>query len=465
MLPSLSVSWDGKKKRQKKTVELMKKLKEEMKPTKTMKTDGPEVDANAEHDHNDSKNPQLRKLIFLEKMAHRPVINLMGCHYQPELIMAKANERIRKQQHASSKKKKVIQTRLEHIETVIEEKLIRQKKYAMIRLTRKLQSKWILCITMLKFVDRVNDYAHEIKRGLAHMFHKESSGSIIIRVMGRWYQRWLFRKYRLGFERAVKKSRGRLVMGVRIMKKNLAMRKLRWFLTECKPRPAMATVVHRFVKNVHYLQKIYHAFCKCKASRIGVITKIWDQYEAKFVKKKLREKKEKKVVGKSTSFETLDIDFKMKLEMEKQDDKWKLADMKMEEQLMKVEATGNLKRASDTDAISKLLLDEKAKYVACRAILEQARRDHLQEQSELYRKFLHRSSTCSSTDAKQLLASSTDDLVYLDQKINNQLHGFKTGYFFMFKYISRRSIIENMKLCHEKAGTFTMKKDEKKEKK
>jgi ATP phosphoribosyltransferase len=59
-------------------------------------------------------------------MTNRPVINLMGCHYQPELIMAKADERIRKQQVASSKSKKAIQSRLQHIETVIEEKVVRE---------------------------------------------------------------------------------------------------------------------------------------------------------------------------------------------------------------------------------------------------------------------------------------------------------------------------------------------------
>ena len=458
-LPSLSVSWDGRKKRQKKTIELMKKLKEEIRASSSSSTgDG---DSSTGDGGGDSSNPHLRKLIFLEKLSHRPVINLMGCHYQPDLIMAKANERIRRQQHATTKSKRVIQSRLEHIENVIEEKLVRQKKYAMIRITRSLQSKWILCVTMLKFIDRVNDYAHEIKRGLAHMFRKESAGSIIIRVMSRWYQRWLFRKYRLGFERAVKRSRGRLVIGVRIMKKNIAMKKLKWFLTECKPKPAMATVVHRFVKNVHYLQKVYHAFCKCKAARISVITKIWDSYEAKYIKKKLREKKEKKVVGKSTSFETLDIDFKLKLEMEKQDDKWKLADMKMEEQLLKVAATGNLKRASDADAINKLLLDDKTKFAACRAILEQARRDHLEDQREQYRKFLNKTSTVSNNDAKQLLKLGTgEDLLLLEQKMNNQLHGFRTGTFFMFKYITRKIIIEKMKAEHDRAGTFVMKKVE-----
>jgi len=60
----------------------------------------------------------------------------MGCHYQPDLIMAKANEWIRKQQVASLKSKKVVQSRLQHIDTAIEEKLIRQKKkYVMTRLT------------------------------------------------------------------------------------------------------------------------------------------------------------------------------------------------------------------------------------------------------------------------------------------------------------------------------------------
>jgi hypothetical protein len=244
---------------------------------------------------------------------------------------------------------------LQHIETVIEEKLIRQKKYAMIRLTRKLQSKWIMLITMLKYLNRINDYGHEIKRGLVHMFRKENAGGLIIRVMSLWYQRWLFRKYQLGFER-VKKSRGRLVIGVRIMKKNMVMKKLKWFLTECKPRPVMATVVHRFIKNVHFLQRIYHNFCKCKSARIHSIMRIWDRYEASYIKKKkLREKKEKVLVGKSTSFEALDIDFKLKLEMEKQDEKWKVADSKMEDQLMMVAATGKLKRASNADAIKKLL--------------------------------------------------------------------------------------------------------------
>ena len=136
------------------------------------------------------------------------------------------------------------------------------------------------------------------------MFHKENAGGLIIRVMSLWYQRWLFRKYRLGFERAVKKSRGRLVIGVRIMKKNMVMKKLKWFLTECKPRPVMATVVHRFIKNVHFLQRIYHNFCKCKSARIHSIMRIWNRYEASYIKKKLREKKEKVVVGKSTSFES-----------------------------------------------------------------------------------------------------------------------------------------------------------------
>jgi len=32
------------------------------------------------------------------------------------------------------------------------------------------------------------------------------------------------------------------VIVMRMMKKNVAMKNLKWFLTECKPRPVMATI-------------------------------------------------------------------------------------------------------------------------------------------------------------------------------------------------------------------------------
>lgn len=441
-LPALLTSWDGRKK---KKLALMKKLKEEIGEK------GPEAEEN--DDENGKGNATRRKLLHkLEKLVQRPVINLMGCHYQADLIMAKANERARKQQHASSKSKQYARTRLETLETLREEKNQRKQSYAMLRERRKLQMNWLISLTMLKFLDRINDYAGEIKKKIANMFNAESASSIIIRVLVRWYQRFLFRKYRLGFEKAVKKSRGRLVLGIRIMKKQLAIRKLRWLFLECKPKPAMANIVHRFVKNVHFLQRIFHSFCKCKAARIAIITKIWDQYEAKYVKKKLREKKDKRVLGKSSNFETLDIDIKLKIEMEKQDEKWQLADMKMEEQLMRVEAVGNLSRASDADAITKLLLDDQAKYSACRAIVEHARRTHLEEQRELFRKFAGEA-TCSTSDAKQLL-SKGDDLQSLEKKINKQLCGFRTKNFHMFNYITRRKIIDAIKNVHELHGTF-----------
>lgn len=87
--------------------------------------------------------------------------------------------------------------------------------------------------------------------------------------------------------------------------------------------------------NVRKSQRHGRAFIACKNARIAALMRLWDRLEMRYVRKRLKEKKESRALDKTSSFSALDIDSKTRTEIEKQASKWDHIDAKMEESIGK----------------------------------------------------------------------------------------------------------------------------------
>jgi len=272
-------------------------------------------------------------------------------------------------------------------------------------------------------------------------------------------------------------------MTIRILKKRSACRKITTFLEECTGHQQIKRVLHSFIRRVRKAQQIARDFLACKMHRAVVLCKLWEKWEMMYIKKKLderlppkpkkkgstssaREKKNEALrrAKENQQFDALHLPSKYKIEMEKCDDKWSLVEDRMQRELQRTSDHGNLKIETNSAAIAKYMLPEFRRKAAITKLLSAARKQHILEQEQLLSQIEDHSSF-SQQDAMQLLKGNKS---YMEKRINETLHlkvithtatHQKMAPFAMFKFISIRDIIEEIKRLHDEEQTFVIKLD------
>lgn len=290
-------------------------------------------------------------------------------------------------------------------------------------------------------------------------------------------------KYRLRFKKSVSNNKFRLSMTIKILKKRSACRKIARFLVECTSHQEIKVVLHNFMRRVRKAQQIARDFLLCTRSRSIALSKLWEKWEKIYIKKKLDERhppkpkkngstvssKDKKMEAlrrtkEHEQFDALQLPSKYKIEMEKCDDKWSLVEDRMQRELQRTSNHGNFKVESNLDAITKFMLPEIKRNAVISKLLTIARKQHKLEQQQFLNQIEDHTSF-SPQDAMQLLKGNKS---YMEKRIKETLHmkvishattSHKMAPFKMFRFISIRDLIEQIKRLHDEQETFVIKLD------
>lgn len=327
-----------------------------------------------------------------ESSLIRPKINIIGCHHPIDLILACADERIRKRNMAIQVKGIVDNYKIKRVEANIEHKLSRPQRYEVIKQHKVRQLAWIQIIFSAAFINKLEPI-FGLKKMMLDMFHQKKEKSVIVgNFMLRWNRKRLFIKYREAFKKAIQANKANFIMKIRIFRKRRALRILKLFIKDMTASARMTAAIRNFLKSIRLIQKNIRGFLQCQRSRLQVLTKIWDKYELKYIRKKLEDRKNHglktakktkivknpEIVEESEEKKSQDRkDLKSKLLMDKQNEKWHIIDQRMEAEIAKQKLLGNLVVETGMEIVTKMFISDHTKNAAILELFRRARKAHI----------------------------------------------------------------------------------------
>lgn len=393
------------------------------------------------------------------KINPRPMVNIIGSHWPTELILAKADDRIKKQLQHKKAKTEAIKKQLQDIEKTIKMKQARAERYKQLKIVREQQRRWLILIHLLSYPLIVNTHYLHVSPEMLKGRKMQSASMFITRLVKGWYLRHIFRKYVILFKKTLGKHKSRLRLALRIHRKRRAVEKISTFLMEFRNHDPVKLVVHRFLLKIKRSQKALHDFLACKRGRLAALVKIWNKWEVRYIRKRLQEREHGVVVSKESKFTDLHIDDKTRIEMSKQEEKWREVDKRMAEELEKNRVKGFLKLESSMEKILSMTLPESVRDSVLISMIEKARRAHYVKSKAEMEEYVHKISGYKEEDAALVLKGMNHMVLEKGMHRANKIYNPLIQHFNMFKYITVRSVVEKLKECHEVAGTFVMKID------
>lgn len=163
-----------------------------------------------------------------------PPINIIGCLHPLELVLAKADKRMRKQAKAVKLKQIKCDERVKEIDDSIKWKFSRAERYAEALALKQMQVQWLRIITLSRFMGELSLRYFRSLHSEKQFMKIMRSTVVIQRFFMRWYRRRMFEKLQFGYENAFKKIESILKFRIRIILKRRAVKRIRQFLTDFK---------------------------------------------------------------------------------------------------------------------------------------------------------------------------------------------------------------------------------------
>lgn len=248
-----------------------------------------------------NKNTQM-----LPPLHSKPIIDIIPCHQPIELVLAKANDRSRKQVLVSLNKDAREKSHAKRIQTLINQKSDKVEEFKRLSLLRLLQTNWVKIIYLNGYISRLYEtYRKMILRKRMNLLYINSA-NVLKKFVKFWREKINENRYGMFF-RMMSNNNWRMAMQVRILHKRYSARRIVNFLTLCKGQKQIATVVHRFIKNVKLSQKYARAFIISKRARLEVLVTLFDKLERSYIRSILNRKKNQTKNGAIVSQGTMEI--------------------------------------------------------------------------------------------------------------------------------------------------------------
>lgn len=353
-----------------------------------------------------------------KKKAH---VDIIGMYQTVPLILARADERCRKREKAVAAKNQISEEKRRALMELIRHKMSRPERYA-----EELRHKQ-LCVAWLKLIPAIL-YNHTYSKIYPPIFHihgrnKEEFWAIMIltRVVKKFINYKMEKKIRGEFLAKIQSSFWILSMAVRAKRKQFAVKKIKFFFSLFQGKNRIKFVVHRFVQSALMMQRSIRNFIVCTRSRIDSLQKVWNEVECAYILDILekRQREQGSLLaglggGSKDGGEDImaKIDGKMKIEMQKQSDRWKESEARMDALLQRHRKAGLIDKANLHEVAQKMVLDVPEKYDIISAYIRTRRRIYISEKDEAARKVMKESQTFAVSDATDLLQGNTE-------KINN----------------------------------------------
>lgn len=163
-----------------------------------------------------------------------PPINIIGCLHPLELVLAKADRRLRKRAKTLKVKQIKCDERTKEIDDAIKWKFSRAERYTAMLALKQLQVKWIRMILITKYLQNLKT-RFEYKWKILNSIHSTSNcANVIQRAMKKWYRKNLQKKFQYLFSVSFYPIRDKVRYHLRIHRKRRAIEKLKKFLLEYK---------------------------------------------------------------------------------------------------------------------------------------------------------------------------------------------------------------------------------------
>jgi hypothetical protein len=175
-----------------------------------------------------------KKIPKSQRMKDDPTVNIIGCLHPIELVLAKADKRLRKQEDALKLKQQKCEERVKEIDDAIKWKFSRAERYAAALALQQFQYQWLRIIQICRFLGRLSPR-------FRNSFHSEKEFmkitrclAVVKRFLIWWYRKHVFQKFQATYKKAFAKIESTLKMRVRIVRKRRATNRIKQFLIDHK---------------------------------------------------------------------------------------------------------------------------------------------------------------------------------------------------------------------------------------
>ena len=403
----------------------------------------------------------------------KPHVDIIGMYQTVPLILARADERCRKREKAIAVKNQASEEKRVALMELIRHKMTRSERYA-----EELRRKQ-LCVAWLKLIPALiyNTTYAKVYPQLYHIHHrnKEEFWAIMVltRVVRKFINYRMEQKVKGDFLSKLQSSFWVLGMAVRAKRKQLATRKIKYFFSLFQGKNRIKFVVHRFVQSAHMMQRAIRNFIMCTRSRVDSLSKVWNEVECDYIFEILekRQREQGSLLaglggGKDGEEDSImaKIDGKMKIEMQKQADRWTESEAKMDALLQRHRKAGLIDKVNLREVAQKMALDVPEKYDIMSAYIRTRRKLFICEKDESARKIMKESQTFAVTDATDLLQGRTEKInntVRVRMNMIRRYGGTSLGMPLFDDHHTLDQVKDmfrkHIERMHKKAGTFVVK--------
>ena len=213
----------------------------------------------------------------------RPVVNIIGCQQSTELILARADDRIRRQLTALEMRDLVCQEQRNRILKLIADQETKAERIVLHLKRQQQQAGMIKIVTILLYLAQLKPMVMDEYAKLQEEKAITNAAGKIAHNFVSWHQRKHAQRY-LGIFRKVLGSNSNLfLVRFRILYKRMCVKRIKSFFTETKDRNKVSTHIHTFLNSVRLIQKGIRNFIACRLCKIRSTIIIWDRLELQYV--------------------------------------------------------------------------------------------------------------------------------------------------------------------------------------
>ena len=384
----------------------------------------------------------------------RPPVNIIGCHQPSDLIIARADERVRKQLTAKEMREKHSSELSQYIDHLIQMKLTRGERYAKQLEEQTRQSMWLKIVYACNYIKIISPMISAFKRNEDNTTTVNNAARFLQRGMTMWHEGRVNVRY-TNFEKIILKFKWRFQLMISIAQKRRASRILASFLVQRKDkRRKMSSIIHQFLKGVRRLQRMARCFLECKIYRIRSMEKIWQDLERQYIVSAMASKRAEVNQSSSNKMQSLVINTKTRIEMDKQNERWDFTSKKFDRILDLHRAKGDLDVSLEAgDGIEGLLTPQHERKRQLEAMLKTKRKEHILKLEDMQRE-LKTSCEFSEEDALSFLKGNIDPGFRVNMTENAQTTLKILCPFNIYKNLKDENFLTRIRKIHEDKKTF-----------
>mmetsp|Transcript_23995 Transcript_23995/g.32876 ORF Transcript_23995/g.32876 Transcript_23995/m.32876 type:complete len:505 (-) Transcript_23995:791-2305(-) len=312
--------------------------------------------------------------------ALNPPVNIIGCNHSLELILAKADWRARQVHRVNETKIERIEQKLKQLDGEINFKNGRAARYAALVELQQKQVAWLRTVSVLAILNTLHERYQSKRAILIKMQHDTYLALTIKRVVLRWYNYRIYKKYTARFRfNSVNNFRFLL----RIRRKNKAVSRIVHFMRDFRLSCGrIKSVIHHFMRAARILQRYIRGCLAMKKARLEALSLLWLGVESAYLRKVLKQRREKRkprVIAMTADLSLLDR--RSKETMTKQASKWAHMDAKVEATVARLRARKVLASGNEEDEIRRFLLPGAVRRALMERMAYSLRKDFYKRQS------------------------------------------------------------------------------------